>query len=80
MKYSNWRSNEKGYVIDDDTGATMCEVFGDNIKDRNAKSKLIAAAPELLEHLQLLIKRCEENGFHHIALILCKDAIKKTTV
>ncbi len=75
---SNWKDTLGGFIIDDDTGATMAEVFGDTIEERNVHSRLIASAPELLKALEMLHGFLLNEGYPKTASAI-DGVIKKAT-
>ena len=61
-------------------GESICNVTTRNSKRAKANAKLIAAAPDLLEALKLMVARAEfKDNNNGIAICLAKSAIKKAT-
>ena len=47
---SNWKADKYGYVVDQDTGETICKPHYNDKEGKRAK--LIASAPDLLQVLK----------------------------
>jgi hypothetical protein len=50
-----WEQNGR-YI--ESNGMTICEMFGENLDEREASARLIAAAPELLDALKRIEAMC----------------------
>lgn len=76
-------SYKNNCVIGDNATEVVAQVFGFDTKEKKANAKLIAAAPDLLEALQLMVSRFENSHIGYIksdyAKAKAKSAIKKAT-
>jgi len=85
-----WRISSFGAVLGSDTtGTTICDIneamlnsgFSHVKSEAEANAKLIAAAPELLKALELMVNNYEKyksNGAENQALLKAIAAINKT--
>ena len=78
---SQTRKGNLGIVYSwDENGKNPIEVASVYTNKAKANAKLIAHAPEMLEMLELLIDRMEENNLGNFPSVLkAKELIKKTT-